>query len=393
MNKTSQKIIIKTLSGLEGVLVQELEELGIHDSEVMNRAVQVDADLRMIYKTNYHLRTAIRILVPIREFFVKNETDLYEQIKKIDWSEYLSPHGRFAIDSTIQTTLFSHSHFISLKCKDAIADQFREAKGIRPDVDLKNPDVRINIHIRGQKVTVSLDSSGSSLHLRGYRKNISEAPLSEVLAAGMILLSGWDKKSNFVDFMCGSGTLLIEAGLMALNIAPGAFRYQFGFEKWKNFDSELLDSIKEEALSNEKEDINFKISGCDHSPGAIRVALENIKSAGLKDTIQIKISDFLEFNPPEGGGTVVLNPPYGERIKPHNLNKLYKDIGDQLKSKYAGYSAWILSSSDEGMKHIGLKPSKKLKLINGALDCKYYRYDLYQGSKKMKFNSEDKNND
>lgn len=370
--------------GLEGVLAQELEELGVKDYEILNRAVRFEGDLSLLYKANYYLRTAIRVLVPLKEFYVKDEEDLYREIKKINWEEYLNENSRFAIDSTVQSTIFSHSHFISLKCKDAIVDQFRERTGKRPDIELKNPDLRINVHIRGQKVTVSLDSSGSSLHLRGYRKELSEAPLSEVLAAGMILLSGWDKKSNFVDFMCGSGTLLIEAALMALNIAPGAFRLQFGFEKWKNYNEELLDAIKEEALQNEKENLDFSITGCDYSPGAIKIALNNIKGAGLKDIIKTEISDFNDFTPPPNTGMLVINPPYGERIKPVNLLKLYKEIGDILKQRYSGYTAWILSSSDEGMKNIGLRPSRKLKLINGSLDCKFYKYDLYSGSKKAR---------
>lgn len=378
-------MIAKTLYGLEPVLYQELQELGATDLQTLTRAVQFTGDMAMLYKANYHLRSAIRVLVPIHHFRAGDERRLYQEIYKMDWSQYLDADGTLALDSAVQSSIFTHSLFISQKCKDAIVDQFRDRTGKRPNVDLERPDLKINIHIRETEVTVSLDSSGDSLHLRGYRESQTEAPLNEVLAAGMILLSGWDRQSNFVDFMCGSGTLLAEAGLMAARIAPGKFRDRFGFQTWKNFDRDLFATLKKEANTLEKEISGFTITGCDHSPKAVRSATENLMGAGFHNIINVETTDFTQFMPPAGKGTLMVNPPYGERLKLHDLLALYKTIGDVLKKRYAGYSAWILSSSDEGMKQIGLRPSRKIKLLNSSLECKFMRYDLYEGSKKAKY--------
>jgi len=386
MTQQNIKMIAKTLFGMEGILLQELQELGAENLEVLNRAVSFTGNLEMLYRANYHLRTAIRVITPIRQFKAINEQALYKGIQSINWDEYLGYKNTLAIDSTVQSDTFQHSLFVSQKCKDAIVDQFRDKYGVRPDVDTKRPDLRVNVHIRGQDVNVSLDSSGESLHLRGYRKSLTEAPLSEVLAAGMILLSGWDRNSNFVDFMCGSGTLLTEAGLMACNIAPGKFRRHFGFQSWKNYDADLLEAIRKEASEKEKHTLDFRICGCDYSPGAIRTASGNIQGAGLEDKIEVEISDFTKYVPPAGDGMLMVNPPYGERLKPDDLANLYKKIGDTLKSQYAGYTAWILTSSEEGFKSVGLRPSRKITLQNGPLECKFLKYELYRGSKKAKYN-------
>ncbi len=379
-------LVVKTFKGLEDVLFNELKALGATDIKKGNRMVELKGDKAMMYKANFHLRTALRVLKPIAEFEVANEHELYKSIQTIVWSEYFDLKNTFAVDSVVNSKEFSHSKYVALKVKDAIVDQFRENYEKRPYVDTEDPDVRISVHISNTTCTVSLDSSGESLHKRGYRIKTNKAPLNEVLAAGMILMSGWDKKSTFIDPMCGSGTLLIEAAMIANNIPPGIYRQKFGFESWKDFDNELLEQIYEE--ENEENDISVKIIGADISEIAIRIAKENISNASLSRKIDLHIKPIENFDPIKtrgGSGILITNPPYGERIKKNELKSFYKVLGDIFKNRFKGFEVWMLSSNFEAIKSIGLKPSNKLVLFNGALECKYLNYSIYEGSKKSKY--------
>ena len=377
------KMVAKTFRGLEDVLHNELENLGATNLIKGNRMVEFTGNQEMLYKANFHLRTALKILKPIFEFKVKNEDELYKSIQTIDWSNYFDLKNTFSVDSVVFSNNFSHTKYVALKVKDAIVDQFRDKFGKRPYVDVDDPDLRINIHISNDLCTVSLDSSGESLHKRGYRIKTNKAPLNEVLAAGMILLSGWDRKSLFIDPMCGSGTILIEAAMMAHNIPPGLYRKKFGFETWKDFDNELLEDIYEEESPENKIDIN--IIGADISEIATRISLENIENAALKRKIDLITKPIEDFNPPKDEiGTIITNPPYGERLKKNEINDFYKSLGDKFKKSFKGYNIWMLSSNFEAIKNIGLHPSKKMTLFNGALECKFLNYEIYEGSKKRK---------
>lgn len=377
------KLTAKTFKGLEDVLYEELKNLGAQNLIKGNRAVEFEGDKALMYRANFHLRTALRILKPIAEFKISNEHELYDAIQTIDWSSYFDLKDTFAVDSVVHSNNFSHSKYVALKVKDAIVDQFRSKFKKRPYVDTDNPSLRISVHISHDQCTVSLDSSGESLHKRGYRIKTNKAPLNEVLAAGMILLSGWDKKSVFIDPMCGSGTLVIEAAMMAHNIPPGMYRESFGFETWNDFDADLLESIYEEDIPDVNAEI--RILGSDVSEIAIRIAKENIENANLKRKIDLLIKPIENYNPPsEESGIVITNPPYGERIKKNEINSFYKLLGDRFKNKYSGFEVWLLSSNFEAIKHIGLKPTQKLTLFNGPLECKFLNYSIYQGSKKSK---------
>jgi putative N6-adenine-specific DNA methylase len=316
--------------------------------------------------------------VPIYKFKASNETWLYRGVQKVDWSKYLTEKDTIALDSAVNSPIFKNSQYVFLKAKDAIVDQFRNKTGIRPNVDLDDPTVRINVYIQNDEVILSLDSSGSSLHKRGYRNEVNEAPLNEALAAGLILMSGWDKQSNFIDPMCGSGTILIEAAMIAHNIAPNINRKKFGFMNWNNFDKPLWDKIFNEA-SNSKSDFNLLISGSDISPESVRMAKGNIRAAGLQDKIILTRKDFVKIDPPAGKSTLIMNPPFGERMQPEDLNDLYKSIGDTLKQKFPGSEAWILSSNLEALKCIGLRTSKKIILHAGPLELRFNNYSLYAG--------------
>jgi len=376
--KDKFSITAKTHHGLEEVLSEELRQLGAENITKLTRAVSFEGNLSLLYKANIYLRTALRILVPIYKFKASNETWLYRGVQKVDWSKYLSEHDTIALDSAVNSPIFKNSQYVFLKAKDAIVDQFRNKTGIRPNVDLDNPTVRINVFIQNDEVILSLDSSGSSLHKRGYRGEVNEAPINEALAAGLILLSGWDKQSNFIDPMCGSGTFLIEAAMIAYNIAPNLMRPNFGLMNWHNFDKTLWDEINNEALNNTS-DFKYSIFGSDISPESIRIARNNIRAAGLQDKIKVDRKDFVKFIPPEGKATIIMNPPYGERIQPEDINELYKSIGDTLKQKYAGSEAWILSSNLEALKNVGLRTSKKIIFHAGPLELRFNNYSLYSG--------------
>lgn len=375
MGKYGNVYIAKTMQGLEGVLAEELKELGAYRIKPGRRMVEFSGDHRTIYKANYWLRTALRILIPIRSFKVTNEHQLYSGVKELNWEKYLSLQHTFVIDSVVYSRYFKHSQYVALKVKDAIVDQFRERKGRRPSVDTKDPHIRINVHINNDRCTISLDSSGESLHKRGYKVIQCKAPLNEVLAAGLIMLSGWDKKINFFDPMCGSGTFLIEAAMISGNIPPGRYRNKYSFMNWLDYDPELYREIQVRTDSKQYEP---KILGRDISFQAIAAARENIKKTGLMSSISLEVGSFETAKRPWNSGLIMMNPPYGERIRIAATGQLYKMIGDHLKREFYGYKAWLFSSNFEALKQIGLRPTVKEKLFNGPLECKFLRYEMYR---------------
>jgi putative N6-adenine-specific DNA methylase len=380
----TQPFVAKTFAGLEGILAQELQSLGATDVQETHRAVTFNGTKETMYKANYQARTAIRILKPIAEFPAANETELYREISKINWSQYLDLHKTFAIDASVSDSKMTHSKYVALKAKDAIVDQFSRKMGDRPNVDTDFPDLRINLFLHNDHCVMSFDSSSISLHKRGYRKETGEAPLNEVLAAGMILLSGWDKKSNFVDPMCGSGTLLIEAALIANGIPCGYYREFYGFKKWPDFDKDLWEKVKTDAFS-EQDEFEYEIVGNEWSTEMVEKAIRNINNAKLHHDIQIVHGDIRNFIPPDGPGTVVVNPPYGERLQTKDIVGLYAKMGDSFKQNFPGYNAWVISSDIEALKRLGLHPTRKIELWNGPLLCKFEKFELYKGSKKSNY--------
>ena len=375
-------MLAKTFKGLEEVLAQELIELGANDVQLERRAVSFRGDKALLYRANLCLRTAIRILVPIASFKAKDTDALYDQVKALNWSQYMTADQTFAIDATVYSESFRNSRFVTYRVKDAIADYWIDKAHKRPSVSTQIPDILLNVHVANEQVTISLDSSGESLHKRGYRVATTEAPISEVLAAGMLLLAGWKGQSDFYDPMCGSGTLLIEAALIARNIAPGVFRSSFAFEKWPDFDADLWNDIYNDD-SNERDFIHH-IYGSDASFYAIQQAAKNVKSAGVAKDIELKQIRMEEIKEVHAeGALVMLNPPYGERLKSNKeMEDLYSAIGTTLKHQFTGSTAWIISSNVEAMKCISLKPSKKYHLLNGELDCQFNKYELFQGKRK-----------
>ena len=374
------EIIAKTFMGLEPVLAKELTQLGANDVQIGRRMVSFTGDKEMLYRANFQLHTAIRILKPIKHFKALSADDVYEGVKDINWEEYIGIDQTFAVDSVVFSEEFRHSKFVAYKVKDAIVDQFREKTGKRPNISVANPDIRLNIHIAEDKCTLSLDSSGESLHRRGYRQESVEAPLNEVLAAGMILMTGWQGETDFIDPMCGSGTLLIEAALIARNMAPGLFRKEFAFEKWADFDAELFDEIYNDD-SHERE-FNHHIYGYDIDIKAVNTARLNVKAAGLTSDITIEEKDFKNFTQPNQKSIMVTNPPYGERISTPDLLGTYKMIGERLKHQFMNNDAWILSYREECFDQIGLKPSIKIPVFNGSLECEFRKYQIFDGKMK-----------
>ena len=383
-------MLAKTFKGLEEVLAQELIALGANEVQLERRAVSFRGDKALLYRANLCLRTALRILVPISSFKAKDTDALYNQLKKINWSAYMQSSTTFAIDATVYSETFRNSRFVTYRVKDAIADYWLEKENQRPSVSTREPDLLININIGNEQVTVSLDSSGESLHKRGYRVATTEAPISEVLAAGMLLMAGWNGQSDLYDPMCGSGTFLIEAALIARNIAPGVFRSAYAFEKWPDFDADLWSDIYND--DSYERDFTHKIYGSDASFYAIQQAAKNIKAAGVQKDIELKQIRIEEIKSPytlpmegtKGGASplVMLNPPYGERLHSNKeMEDLYAAIGSTLKHQFAGSTAWIISSNAAAMKCIGLKPSKKYHLLNGELDCQFNKYDLFAGKR------------
>lgn len=375
-------MVAKTFQGLEEVLAEELKNLGAKKVEAQNRAVVFHGDQAMMYRANYHVRTAISILKPIAEFDAKDEDQLYKEIGKISWVKYMSVDETLSISAVTFSETFKHSKYVALKTKDSIVDQFRRRQGRRPDVNTVTPDLKISIHIAQNHVTVLLDSSGDALFKRGYRTQTNKAPLNEVLAAGMLKIANWNGESNLYDPMCGSGTILIEAALMAHGIAPGTYRSRFGFENWNDFDADLFEEITEE--TPEEKDFKFTITGSDISPATIKIAESNINQAFLSKKISVKPANFYDTKPSNYPLLIVTNPPYGERLEPDDLKMFYQKIGDKLKLDYQNTDTWLIGSNLDVMKFLGLRPDKKIKLFNGPLECSFRNYSLYEGSKKIK---------
>jgi putative N6-adenine-specific DNA methylase len=373
------EMIAKTFKGLENVLAEELVTLGANNVEIQRRAVKFTGNLELLYRANFYLRTASRVLKPILTFKASDADEIYNFVKKFEWEKFMNLNTTFSIDATVFSDSFRHSKFVAYRVKDAIADYFMERYNKRPSVSLDNPKLMINIHVAQNVCTISLDSSGDSLHKRGYRINQTEAPINEALAAGMILLTGWRGNTDFVDPMCGSGTFLIEAALIALNIPPGIYRNKFAFEKWNDFDEALFDVISND--DSAESEFHHTIYGSDISLQAIRTAEKNIKNAGLSKYIKTEVASINSIEAPSKKCIVVTNPPYGERINPKNINEIYAELGTTLKHKFSGCSAWVISSEEEYLYKIGLKPSKKIELLNGSLDCLYCQYEIFEGKR------------
>jgi putative N6-adenine-specific DNA methylase len=379
------KMIAKTFFGFEEILAKELQTLGAQNVEQGVRMVSFMGDKGFMYKANLSLRTALKILKPIYFFKANNEQALYKGILGVNWSKYINANQTFVIDTTVHSEYFNHSEFVSQKCKDAIVDQFRERTGSRPSIDKAYPDLRINIHIDKDQVSVALDTSGNSLNQRGYRTATNIAPINEVLAAGILLLSGWEGQGHFLDPMCGSGTFLAEAAMIACNIPANINRREFAFEKWNDWDNELFDQIMNSLLKKVTE-FRYSIKGYDKAPSAIAKAKANIKNANLEEYITIEERNFFDTEKEsEGKLHMVFNPPYDERLDIH-MEEFYKNIGDTLKKNYPGTNAWFITANLEALKFVGLKPSRKIKLFNGSLEARLVKYEMYEGSKRTKFN-------
>ena len=373
------KMVAKTFKGLEPVLARELTELGADEITMERRAVSFTGTKELMYKANLHLRTAARILKPILVFKATDADQVYEAVKKVDWGALMNLKTTFSVDTTVFSDDFRHSKYVAYRVKDAIADWFMERYHKRPSVSVANPDLFINIHIAQDKCTLSLDSSGESLHKRGWRVSQNDAPINEALAAGMLLMAGWNGLTDLVDPMCGSGTILIEAAMIALNIPPGIYRSSFAFERWNDFDEELFGRLYNDESTERT--FNHKIYGSDVSIRSIKIAEQNVKSAGLSKYIQLKVVSVQKLEAPTQNCLIVTNPPYGERIMSDDIFGLYADLGRCLKHKFAGSTAWVISSQEAYLERMGLHPSEKVKLLNGQLDCLFCRYDLFAGKR------------
>ncbi|CAM3853381.1 THUMP domain-containing protein [Flavobacterium branchiophilum] len=377
-------MIAKTFFGFEEILATELKNLGAQNVEVGIRMVSFVGDKGFMYKANLSLRTALKILKPIYHFKANNEQALYKGISSMNWAKFLHANQTFVIDTTVHSEYFNHSEFVSQKCKDAIVDQFRERTGQRPSIDKSFPDLRINIHIAKDQVSVALDTSGQSLHQRGYRTATNIAPINEVLAAGILLLSGWNGQSDFLDPMCGSGTFLAEAAMIACQIPANINRKEFAFEKWKDWDNDLFDEIMASLLKKTKE-FNYNIVGYDKAPSAVLKAKENIKNANLDGYITVENTNFFETEKTTNAPLhIVFNPPYDERLDIH-MEEFYKQIGNTLKKNYPSTNAWFITGNLDALKHVGLKPSRKIKLFNASIESRLVKYEMYSGSKRTKF--------
>ncbi len=374
------EMIAKTFKGLEEVLAGELVNLGANNVQIGRRAVNFTGDKTLMYKANLHLRTASRILKPLHTFRAKDADQVYEAVKRMDWSKYMHADQSFAIDSTVFSDTFRHSRYVTYRVKDAIVDYFKEKENKRPNVKVTSPDLYINVHIANETVTISLDSSGESLHKRGWRDAQTTAPINEALAAGLLLIAGWDGTKDLVDPMCGSGTFLVEAAMIALNIPPGIYRQGFAFEHWNDFDDELFQELYND--DSAEQEFMHHIYGSDSSFYAIKAAEKNIRSAGLQKYISVRQAPLQTLQAPSADCLLLSNPPYGERIEPADIFKLYSEIGTLLKHQFAGNTAWLISSNEDALKHIGLKPSKKIKMLNGDLDCLFVKYELFRGEHK-----------
>jgi len=372
--------IVKTLQGLEPILAAELEALGAAEIRPLKRAVSCAGDLRLMYRANYELRTALRVLVPMHTFRATDEKSFYRAVREIDWNQYINVSDTLAVEATTAGDYFRHSQYTALLTKDAIVDQFRDRYGRRPNVNLEAPTLRLHVRVVGSQCDLLFDASGDSLHKRSYRRDTVEAPLNEALAAGMILLTGWDGNSTFVDPMCGSGTLPIEAAMIAMKIPPQHKRESFGFFRWKDFDKKVWQEVKTSADSRMQMPA-FPILASDKDPRARNATAINLLSAGLEHAVKVDKMPFEKLIPPEQPGMLIANPPYDERMKVEEIAAFYKSIGDRLKQQWAGWTAWMISSNLEAWKSFGLRPSRKIILYNGALECYFQKFELYAGKK------------
>jgi putative N6-adenine-specific DNA methylase len=384
-HKGDFEIKVTTFFGLEEILATELLRLGGKDITVFKRGVSVTGDIGFVYKANLCLHTALKVIIPITSFNAPTEASLYEQVKAIEWEKFISADETLMVESVVNSELFSHSLFVSQKIKDGIVDRFREKTGRRPDVDLVNPTLRVYAHIYQNEVSLHLDSSGEPLYKRGYRTDTDKAPMKEVLAAGLVKLSGWEKHQLLIDGMCGSGTIAIEAALWANNIPPGYYRGDFGFMRWQNFDEKTYDLIVDSSISKIKED-KVEIIANDFDSDVLKKAVRNAKNAKVEDVIKCTNESFFDLMPTRQAGTVILNPPYGERLEVPEVERMYKEIGNKLKKDFQNFTGWIITPSPEAIKSIGLRPSRKIKIYNGALECRYLKFEMYGGSKKASKN-------
>ena len=383
------QLIAKTFQGLEEVLAKELTDMGAESVQLLTRAVQFAGDKKLLYRANLELTTALRILMPIHQFYCKTENHFYRSVQDFDWSRVMDLNDTFAIDPVVRSQYFTHSKYVSLKMKDAIADQFRDKTGKRPSVDVDNPTVRLQLHIFEDNCTILLDSSGESLHKRGYREAVVDAPVNEVLAAGMIKIAGWEGETDFLDPMCGSGTWPIEAAKIARRIPPQSPQRRFAFHHWDDFDKTLWDEIVEAARRHIRP-LPCKIYASDNDKKAVTATFHNARNAGLENDIALDRESFEYLKPPSEAGLLMMNPPYDERLRQEDVNAFYAMIGERLKHQFAGWSAWIISSNTEALKHIGLRPSKKMILFNGALECRFQKFDLFKGKRNEHLAAKDK---
>jgi len=377
------KLLVKTFHGLENIVAEELTQLGAKNIVPQKRAVAFEGNTELLYRANLHLRTGLRILLPILSFKAKTDKELYNKISQYDWSKHFNASNTFVIDSVVFGDIFKHSRYVTLKAKDAIVDQFRKKTGKRPSIDVEDADVSINIHVSADRFIISLDSSGESLHRRGYRDGRHKAPLNEVLAAAMLKIAKWKPEIPLFDPMCGSGTILMEAAMMAKNIPPAWHRKKFSFMSWPDFDKELWDKIRDEAESK-FESPRVTIIGSDASMLAVDIAKQASLEYRLNREIKVSKALFENQEPPTKVGMIITNPPYGERLQKDNIIDFYKMIGTVLKQRFTGYDAWVISSNLKALKHIELKPSEKHTLYNGPLESRFVKFKLYEGSMKIR---------
>jgi len=383
-NKQRFRMVAKTIYGLEELLAKELTDLGAHNVRMMNRSVEFYGDKQLMYEANLWCRTATRILKPILNFKTVDEDELYRRVLNIEWGKYLGLDQTFVVDAVISGSKFRNSLYVAQKVKDAIADRFRNKTGQRPSVDLRNPDIRVNIYIFQNECTLAIDSSGEPLFKRGYRSKTGKAPLNEVLAAGIVLQSKWDRASSFVDAMCGSGTIVIEAALLARNIAPGLTRKVYGFMNWPDYDKGLFKMIYEKARKEVIPKLNFAIVGSDINSIQIQEASRNANRAGVGNDVIFRRSDIIDLVPPPPPGVVIINPPYGERISVDDINDSYHSIGDAFKQSFTNYDAYVFTGNLAAAKHIGLRTSRRIEMYNGSIECRLLKFEMYKGTRKSK---------
>lgn len=365
----------QTFQGLESVLAEEIKSLGGQEVRIRKRAVTFKGDKTVLYRCNYCCRTAIDILVPVARGDVKNQDDLYELAQSVTWSDWFKVTKTFAIQTMGTTDELNNTMFSSLKVKDAIVDHFREISDQRPDVDKKWAKIRIVVRVGKDRSSISLSSSGEPLFKRGYRTQTGAAPMNEVMAAGLLKIAGYDGSQPFLDPMCGSGTLPIEAAWIASNTPAGYMRKYYAFHHWKNFDAPLWSKIQQEAMDQRKR-ISQPILGSDVMRKSVAISRSNAESAEMGDKIRFAMCSFEDRPEPNGLPLIITNPPYGERLGKHKIEKIYTGIRDKLKSEYGGCSAWIISSSKEGLKMLGMRPNQSIEMKNGGLDVEFCEYQI-----------------